>query len=154
MLFHLIVYSQENNPGKTRFVIGAAGPELFHAGVTYRVANINQLGLNAGLGPSLGSVWTAISIEDRVYFGRSDKRTNQKNWFCRVGTTFFPQAESPQRFTFNLTAGKDLLFKNQKNGITIDAGVFYLQDSEGSSIILIPSLDLWPALRVQFYFSL
>jgi len=49
--------------------------------------------------------------------------------------------------------GKDILFKNPRNGITIDAGVFYLQDSEGSSIILIPSLDLWPALRIQFYFA-
>jgi len=153
LLFCSNIYSQATTPGKGRFVVGAAGPELFHAGVTYRIANINQLGFNAGLGPSSGSVWTALSLEDRFYFGRSDKRTNQKTWFCRVGTTFFPQAESPQQFTFNLTLGKDILFKNPRNGITIDAGVFYLQDSEGSSIILIPSLDLWPALRIQFYFS-
>jgi len=91
LLFCSNIYSQATTPGKGRFVVGAAGPELFHAGVTYRIANINQLGFNAGLGPSSGSVWTALSLEDRFYFGRSDKRTNQKTWFCRWGRHFFPR---------------------------------------------------------------
>ena len=50
--------------------------------------------------------------------------------------------------------GKDIPFKKNKNGITIDFGVFYLADSEQSSIILIRPLNLWPALRIELYFSI
>lgn len=101
-----------------------------------------------------GGIWPAISVEHRLYIGKNNERINQKVWFFRQGTTFFPSAESPQQFTLNLTVGKDILFKNIKNGITIDAGVFYLPESESSSIILVRSLNLWPALRFEFYFSL
>lgn len=147
--------AQENTTGKTNIVLGAAGPELFHAGVTYRPVNTHLLGITAGAGPSSGTVWTALSLEHRWYVGKDDSRINRKTWFLRQGTTYFPAATKPsQHFTFNFTAGKDIPFKNVKNGITIDAGVFYLADSESSSIILIRSLNLWPALRFQFYFSL
>jgi hypothetical protein len=44
------------------------------------------------------------------------------------------------------------VFKKITNGITIDAGVFYLPESEDSSIILIRSLNLWPALRFELHF--
>ena len=151
-LFNLNLYAQENLPGKTRFVAGLSGPELLHAGITYRIANASQFGLNAGDSPSLGTIWTSISLEHRLYLGKNDARINQKTWFFRQGTTFFPSAKSSQQFTLNLTLGKDTPFKNIKNGITIDAGVFYLPESENSSIILVKSLNLWPALRFEFYF--
>ena len=147
------LFAQKDMPGKTRFVAGLSAPELLHAGVTYRIANISQLGLNAGAGPSLGTIWTAISLEHRLYLGKNDARINQKTWFFRQGTTFFPSAKSSQQFTLNLTLGKDIPFKIIKHGITIDAGVFYLPESENSSIILVKSLNLWPALRFEFYFS-
>ena len=105
-------------------------------------------------GPSLGMIWTAVSLEHRLYFGKNSKKTSQKTLFFRQGTTFFPSAESPQKFALNLTLGKDLAFKNNKNGLSIDAGVFYLPESQSSSIILIRSLNLWPALRFELYFSL
>lgn len=140
---------------KTKIVAGIAGPELLHAGITYRPSNAHQLGLSIGAGPSADMIWTAFSLEHRWYIGKDDSRINRKTWFIRQGTTYFPSATKPsQHFTFNFTAGKDIPFKNVKNGITIDAGVFYLADSESSSIILVRSLNLWPALRFQFYFSL
>ena len=151
-LFILNLYPQEVLPRETRIVAGLSGPELLHAGITYRIANISQLGLNAGAGPSLGNIWISISLEHRLYLGKNDARINQKTWFFRQGTTFFPSAKSSQQFTLNLTLGKDIPFKNIKKGITIDAGVFYLPESENSSIILVKSLNLWPALRFEFYF--
>ncbi len=151
-LFTSNLYSQKDLPGKIKVVAGLSAPELLHAGVTFRIANISQLGLNAGAGPSLGTIWTAISLEHRLYLGKNDTRLNQKTWFFRQGTTFFPSAQSSQQFTLNLTLGKDIPFKSIKNGITIDAGVFSLPGSENSSIILVKSLNLWPALRFEFYF--
>ncbi len=146
---------QEKNISKTRIVTGISGPELFHAGVTYRLANISQLGFNAGIAPSYGLIWSALSLEHRLYFGKNNEKINYKTWFCRQGTTFYPSATKPsQQFSCNLTIGKDIPFHNYKNGITIDLGVFYLNDSEESSIILVRSLNLWPALRFEFYFSL
>ena len=151
-LFNLNLSAQKDMPHKIRIVAGLSAPELLHAGITYRIANISQLGLNVGAGPSMGITWTSISLEHRLYLGKNDARLNQKTWFFRQGTTFFPSAESPQQFTLNLTVGKDIPFKKIKNGITIDVGVFYLPESENSSIILVRSLNLWPALRFEFYF--
>jgi hypothetical protein len=150
----LNVCAQDANLSRTKFVIGLSAPELFHAGVTYRIANVSLVGLNLGVGPSYGTAWGAISLEHRLYLGKNSERTNLKTWFFRQGTTFFPQEDPPQQFTLNLTVGKDLLFKNRKSGITIDAGVFYLPDSEESSVSVSESLSLWPALRFEFYFSL
>jgi len=152
--FNLNLCAQEQKISKTRFVIGLSAPELFHAGVTYRIANASQIGLNAGVGPLSGTIWPSISLEHRLYFRKNSEKSNQKIWFFRQGTTFFPSAKSSQQFTLNLTVGKDIPFKNIRNGITIDAGVFYLPESESSSIILVRSLNLWPALRFEFYFSL
>lgn len=152
VFFNYTVCAQQEGIGKTRFVAGLSGPELLHAGVTYRVSNASQVGLNAGLGPLSGTVWTAISLEHRLYIGKNSEKTNQKTWFFRQGATFYPQANSSQHFTLNLTGGKDIVFKNGRNGLTIDAGIFYLPESESSSIILVRSLNLWPALRFEFYF--
>ncbi len=155
LIFSINLYGQEEKVSKTKIVAGISGPELMHAGITYRLANVSQLGFNAGIGPSYGQIWPAISLEHRLYFGKNNEKINYKTWFCRQGTTFYPSATmSSQQFTFNLTIGKDIPFHNIKNGITIDLGVFYLADSEESSIILVRSLNLWPALRCEFYFSL
>jgi len=148
------LYAQKDKPDKTRLVFGLSGPELLHLGVTHRIADASQLGLNAGIGPSLGMAWTSINLEHRLYLGAHSERSNRKTWFFRQGTTFFPSARSPQKFTLTLTGGKDFIFKNPRNGISIDAGVFHLPDSEQSSLILIKSLSLWPALRVQLYATL
>ena len=144
--------AQQDKISKTRFVTGLSAPELLHAGVTYRIANASQFGLSVGVGPSSGTTWLSISLEHRLYLGKNAEKTNQKTWFFRQGTTFFPAAKSSQQLTLNLTVGKDIPFKNIKNGITIDAGVFYLPESERSSLILVKSLNLWPALRFEFYF--
>jgi hypothetical protein len=153
--FYINLIAQKEKISKTKFVLGVSGPELFHAGFTYRIVNFSQLGINVGVGPSMGMAWTAISLEHRLYLGKNAQKTNQKTWFFRQGTTYFPSATIPsQHFSLNLTAGKDIVFKNNRTGITIDAGVFYLADSENSSIILIRSLNLWPAIRFEFYFLL
>lgn len=144
--------AQETPVKKTKMVLGLSGPELFHIGATHRLANSSLIGLNAGIGPSMGMVWTAISFEHRLYFWKNSPKNNQKVWFFRQGVTFFPSAESSQSLTLNLTLGKDIVFKKINNGITIDAGVFYLPESDESSIILIRSLNLWPALRFELYF--
>ncbi len=154
LFFHLDLCAQEKKISKTRFVAGLSGPELLHVGLTYRIANVSQVGFSVGAGPSMGMIWTSINLEHRLYFGKNRENTNQKTWFFRQGTTFFPSAKSSQQFTLNLTVGKDFHFKNINNGITIDAGVFYLPESERSSIILVRSLNLWPALRFEFFFSL
>jgi len=154
LFFYLNLHAQEDKVSKTRFVFGLSAPELLHAGITHRIANASQLGLSVGGGPTLGSIWPTVNLEHRLYFGKNDERINQKVWFFRQGTTFFPSAQSPQQFTLNLTVGKDMLFKNNRNGITVDAGVFYLPESERSSVILIRSLNLWPALRFQLFFPL
>jgi hypothetical protein len=154
------LYAQEQKVSKTKFIIGLSAPEIFHAGVTYRIANASLIGLNAGLGPTMGGVWPSISLEHRLYFGKNSEVNGQKIWFFRQGTTFFPvatESEDPaktssQSFTLNLTVGKDLPSKNHKSGATIDAGVFYLPGSEQSSVILVRSMNLWPALRFEFYF--
>jgi hypothetical protein len=150
--FSLNLFAQQDKISKTRFVTGLSAPELLHAGVTYRIANASQFGLSVGAGPSLGTIWPSISLEHQLYLGKNAEKTNQKTWFFRQGTTFFPAAKSSQQLTLNLTVGKDIPFKNIKNGITVDAGVFYLPESERSSLILMKSLNLWPALRFEFYF--
>jgi hypothetical protein len=132
--------------------LGLAAPELIHGFIGYRIANVSQLGLSIGAGPSYRSLWWAISLEHRLYLGSNNARTGVKAWFFRQGTTFFPQARAPQRFTLNFTGGKDIPFKKITRGMTIDAGVFYLSQSEQSSIILVRKLKLWPALRLLFYF--
>jgi hypothetical protein len=149
-----LLFAQETASSHTRFVIGVSGPELFHAGITYRIANASQFGLSAGAAPSLGKVWSSLNLEHRLYLGKNALPIERKVWFFRQGTTFFPSASSPQQFTLTGTVGKDFLFKNGRKGITIDAGVFYLPKSERSSIILVRSLDLWPALRFQFFFPM
>lgn len=154
LFFSMNLYAQEIKPSKTRFVAGIAGPELFHAGIIYQLAPVSKIGFNGGIGPSYGQIWTALSLEHRLYFGKENEKINDKTWFCRQGTTFFPSAEAPSQFTFNLTFGKDIPFRNLKNGFTVDFGVFYLDDSEDSSLVLVKSLNLWPALRIEFYFSL
>ena len=154
LLFNLPLFAQEGKLNKTRFVAGLSAPELLHAGITHRFANASQLGLTVGGGPTLGGVWPTLNLEHRLYIGNNSVKSGQKVWFIRQGTTFFPAAKSPQQFTFNLTAGKDVVFSNPGKGISIDAGVFYLPESERSSVILVRSLHLWPALRFEFYFSL
>jgi hypothetical protein len=154
LLFNLNVCAQENKINKTRFIAGLSGPELLHVGFTHRLASVSQVGLSVGAGPSMNMLWSSLNLEHRLYFGKKSQHTNQKTWFFRQGTTFFPSAKSSQQFTLTLTAGKDLVFKKIKNGITIDAGVFYLPESERSSIILVRSLNLWPALRFEFFSSL
>ena len=154
IFFTLSARAQKDIVSKQRFVFGLSAPELLHIGYTYRLSNTSQLGLNAGVGPTWGSIWPTISLEHRLYVGENDTRINQKTWFFRQGATLFPSGRQRQKFTLNLTAGKDIVFKNRKNGITIDAGVFHLPNSERSSIILVRSLNLWPALRFQFYYSL
>ena len=154
LLSNFNLCAQENKISKTRFIAGLSGPELLHIGFTHRLADISKVGLSVGVGPSMGILWSSINLEHRLYFGKKSQETNQKTWFFRQGTTFFPSAKSSQQFTLTLTAGKDFIFKNIKNGITIDAGVFYLPESERSSIILVRSLNLWPALRFEFFSSL
>lgn len=154
LFFNLCLFAQQGEIGKARLVTGISAPELLHIGLTYRVANASQLGFSAGAGPSSGAIWPSINLEHRLYIGNNSAKTNQRTLFFRQGTTFFPSAKSSRQFTLNLTVGKDFVFKNIKNGITIDAGVFYLPESERSSVILVRSFNLWPALRFEFYFSL
>lgn len=133
---------------KTRFVAGISGPELIHAGITFKITRSNRIGVSAGAAPSWGTTWSSVNLENRLYVN-----VDSPYWFFRQGITYFPSASSDaQHFSFSLTAGRDFMFKNGHSGITVDGGVFYLAESEDSSVILIRSLNLWPALRVQLYF--
>ena len=108
----------------------------------------------------MGGIWPSVSLEHRLYLGKNDNKSGMKVWFFRQGTTYFPSAGSSsyegkttsQSFTLNLSVGKDLPFKNPNSGATIDVGVFYLPGSERSSVILVRTMSLWPALRFEFYF--
>ncbi len=165
MAFHLDAQMNSSTPplnsnfktSKIRIVAGLSVPELFHAGVTYRIANISQVGVNAGLGPTWGATYTAISLEHRLYVGKNDKRTNQKTWFCRQGLSAFPLDE---QYSLNLTVGKDITFKNSNDGITIDLGfISLLQDYEywdevTASVDTRQKLIHYPAIRFEFYFPL
>lgn len=152
VLLTSLLLAQQKSATRTKYILGLSAPELLHTGITYRIANISLVGVSVGAGPTMGGVWTTINVEHRLYFGENSVKTNQKTLFFRQGTTFFPSARSAQKFTLNLTIGKDFVFKNVRNGITMDVGVFYLPESERSSIILVRSLNLWPALRFEFYF--
>lgn len=101
LIFNL--YDQREKIHKAKVVIGLSAPGLLHLRITYRIANISLVEINGGLGPTLGGVWPALSFENRIYFGRNDGKTKQKNLFCRQGSTFFPSAVSPGRFTGTLT---------------------------------------------------
>lgn len=139
---------------RTKFVAGVAAPEIIHAGITWRAANISLLGLSGGIGPSWGTAWTTVSLEHRLYLGKNSAATSQKVWFFRQGATWFPaETEASRKLSLNVTGGKDFAFRNPRNGITIDAGFFYLAGSENSAIILFWSWNIWPAVRIQFYFS-
>jgi hypothetical protein len=152
LLIPSMLIGQETKTKSTKFIAGLSAPEILHAGVTFRIANSNLFGVNAGIGPTMGGFWPTLNAEHRFYFGKNDSRINQKVWFCRQGITFQPSAETTDKVAVTLTVGKDIPFKKLTSGITIDAGVFYLGNSEQSSIILIRSLNLWPALRFEFYF--
>ena len=78
LFFNLNAWAQKETTSKTRFVIGLSGPELLHAGLTYRIANASQFGLSAGAGPSPGTTWTSINVEHRLYFGKNAEKTAQK----------------------------------------------------------------------------
>src|SRR5690349_20489981 len=117
MLCVILLRAQEERQGRWNFVTGLSAPELLHADVNYRLAQVSMLGLSAGVGPSYGSIWPSISLEHRLYLGKNNPRSNRKTWFCRQGSTYFPTATNPsQHFTFNLTGGKDLPFKKPGNG--------------------------------------
>ena len=154
LYLNFVAYAQKEKISNQRFVMRLSAPELLHLGYSYRINNKSQIGVNTGIGPTLGGVWSTVSLEHRLYVGENDKRINQKTFFLRQGATLFPSARQRQKFSLNLTVGKDVVFKKKQNGITIDAGVFYLPDSERSSVGLVKSLNLLPALRFQFYCSL
>ena len=81
--FSLNVYSQNEKADKTKMVIGVSAPELLHAGATYRITNSSLIGGSLGIGPSLGTTWTSVSLEHRLYLGKNSAKTNQKIWFFR-----------------------------------------------------------------------
>ena len=82
---HLTLYAQHVEISDARFVVGLSGPELLHAGFTYRIANASQLGFNSEAGPSWGGVWPSISLEHRLYVGGNAARTSLRAWFIRQG---------------------------------------------------------------------
>lgn len=143
--------AQEEVRKPTRFIAGLSGPELLHIGITQKLSNSSQLGFSVGVAPTWGGIWPSFNIEHRLYFGG---RNPAKSWFFRQGSTFFPSARKSQKFTLNLTVGKDFSLGKFHNGLTIDLGVFHLPESESSSLLLSKSLNLWPALRFEFYFPL
>ena len=81
LFFNLNLNAQVEKPGKTKFIAGLSGPELLHAGLTYRLANASLLGLNAGIGPSWGMIWSSVNFEHRLYVGNNSVKTNQRTWF-------------------------------------------------------------------------
>ncbi len=154
LLFNFSLCAQDVKISKTRIVAGIAVPEFLHLGASYRIANISQIGFSGGVGPSYGATIISLSVEHRLYFGKNKEKTNQKAWFFRQGVSYFPGEQSSQKFSFNLTIGKDFIFKDIRNGITIDVGIIALSNSQSDYYHVVPTYEVWPALRFQFYFSL
>lgn len=92
--FNLELHAQRGEQPDWKFITGISGPELLHAGLTYRAANSHLLGLSAGVAPSSGLVWTSLNLEHRSCFGKNSEKTDQKMWFFCQGTTFFPSADA------------------------------------------------------------
>lgn len=89
------LWAQKESINKTRFIVGLSSPELFHLGLTYRIANVSQISLNAGEAPSLGTIWPSISLEHRVHLGMNDKRTNKKKLFYSTGNYILSISKIP-----------------------------------------------------------
>jgi hypothetical protein len=147
--------AQDTKSSKTKFVVGLSAPELFHIGLSYRINNTSQLGTSLGIFPSWGETFTAISLEHRLYLGKNNGRTNQKTWFFRQGTSYWLL---PHDITLNFTIGKDLPFKNSKNGISIDLGLISLRKKLNTwyGNTLTDTEFYWqkyPAIRFELYFS-
>ncbi|MES2431768.1 MAG: hypothetical protein V4556_12585 [Bacteroidota bacterium] len=149
IVFSLNLFSQTEKVSRTKFVLGLSIPEILHMGATYRISNSSLVGLNAGAGPTWGGLWPTINLEHRLYIGKTNEAINRKVWFFRQGATIFTAAENSQRLAITFTLGKDILFKNKSNGITIDAG-FFMQRPEAFSYY--KSLKIWPALRFELFF--
>jgi len=139
------VNGQIDSLSKTRFVIGLGAPELLHVGVNQELSKFNQIGINAGLGPTWGGVWPTFSIEHKLYFkDLSDPLTGRK-WFFRQGVTFFPSGDGEFALTF--TFGKDFKSKTKNEGLILDfGGIIFIDKSEYGN-----NNQFWPALRFQYY---
>lgn len=143
-LFNLSVIAQDKL-SSTRAAIALSGPEMFNAGMSVDLGKINQMGFYGGIGPSLGTVWTSLNLEHRLYVGKVSEATDRKKWFLRQGYTYYPQGNDS---AITLTVGKELKSKHLHRGWVIDLGVFYLPgiDASESSIG-----NVVPALRFQYY---
>lgn len=145
-LFHLSAISagaQEDTLTRARFVAGLAAPELLHAGVNVDLGTRSQVGFQAGIGPSWGTVWPSLNLEHRLYFGRLQEQIRRRKWFFRQGLTYY--TAGPEG-ALNLSLGADLRSKARNRGWTIDAGLFYLDPRAADR-----RNRLYPALRFQYY---
>jgi hypothetical protein len=137
------VFAQDMSLTKTKFVVGAAAPELLHVGVGVDLTTINQLGLSVGVGPTWGGVWPALSAEHRLYFGNVQASTNRRKLFFRQGATYYPAGDEAAGV---LSLGIDLKSKKANKGWTIDAGYFLLFPRTDDR-----QRDSFPALRFQYF---
>ncbi len=139
----LLARTQMDTLTKTRIVIGLSVPELAHAGISFDLGKHNQLGMSAGIGPTLGGVWPSFNAEHRLYFGNLIEKTNRRIWFFRQGINYFPAGDD---VGVTLSAGLDLRSKRRNNGWTIDAGITYLLPGEWDRY-----RNSFPSLRFQYY---
>ena len=144
LLVALIVNAQKDSLTASRFAGGLSAPELLHLGVNVDLGKSNQLGLNAGIGPTWGGIWPTVSAEHRLYFGNISTLTNRRKWFFRQSFTYFPAGENDRCLT--LTGGADLRSKTRNRGWTIDAGIYILSQKYEDRRNMI-----FPALRFQYY---
>lgn len=97
-----VVSAQADTLTKTRFVIGLSAPELVHAGINMDLGKSNQVGINAGIGPSWGAVWPTLNIEHRLYFGKLIEATNRRKWFFKQGATYFTGSKKQSAVSFTV----------------------------------------------------
>ena len=135
----------QDSLSKTRIGIGLSAPELLHVGIAHQLTSYNQLGVSAGIGPTMGGVWPSLSAEHRLYFGNRHPLTKRRQWFLRQGVSYYPAGDD---VAVTFTLGADLGSKKAGSGWTIDGGVFFLPSSEKDEWI---NSRLIPALRFQYY---
>ena len=153
LLFNFVYGQDTTKIKRVKVVFGVSAPELIHAGMTVRISNSSMAGVNAGFAPSWGEAIVALSFEHRLYFGRNSKYTGQKVAFFRQGLTFIPSSLGNKHYGFDLTIGKDLIFRNPNTGMTIDAGIFFIPQSRSDeNKARSTNRNIFFAVRFEVYF--
>lgn len=141
------VYCQNKSDeftGKTRAVFGFGFADLLHAGLMYKLGKADHVGISAGIVPlPLEGLVLSITAEHRLYLGKDNSSTGNKQWFCRQSFSYISDRESGG--SLSITVGKDFS-KVPRRGFTADAGIQIPLPKETGD------RDFYGEIRIQYYF--